>query len=102
MAGNYGENIQEGAGDMGLDIGQKNVGEFSADQWFFHPFIHSFIQQCYWTSTVCQVLCRMLEIFQRVRQILSLLSWYLDSDGIVEVFIEAMSIDDLSKGVEEH
>ena len=43
----------------------------------------------------------MLNIFQQIRQIWPLLYLYLDSDGIVTVFTEAMSIDDPSKGVEK-
>ena len=43
----------------------------------------------------------MLNIFQQIRQIPPLLYLYLDSDGIVTVFTEAMSIDDPSKGVEK-
>lgn len=65
-----------------------------------HSSIHLF-NSIYWTFTVCQALCSMLNIFQWIRQIWPLLYLYLDSDGIVTVFIEAMSIDDPSKGVEK-
>ena len=50
---------------------------------------------------MCQALCSMLNIFQQIKQIWPLLYLYLDSDGIMKLFTEAMSIDGPSKGVEK-
>lgn len=43
----------------------------------------------------------MFQIFQGIWQVLSLLR-YLESGGIVEVFIEGKSIGNLSKAVKKH
>lgn len=68
----------------------------------FHPSIYPFSYTTFIEHLLCVSTLQDARDFPVNKTDLVLLPWYLESGEILEVLIEALSLDYFSKGVEKH